>query len=413
MNTEIKNKLAELFLEIEIEGYQHTAQYPYKMFGRILKRKQIKEELDKNPLIVEEWYKLLKYFKIHGLNIQKKKKSDTIENTIYAFLHYALLEPTNSMVPYNTIKLRKIEKSSYYENEKLKVIKPKSRNKYLNKKNNKKVLSLKDKINNNIETENIFKDKVNISNNTFIKNCKNPNCINGYIKTDNGVKYCECYLKEMIYTKFKNAGIPKNYFKYNFLETESLQVFLKSFGAEASSNEPKDINKFLINYNKNIERIFEEGWNLTISGPLGSGKTTVAAICGKIALMNNKSVLYAEGQNLRKIWTGQKLTPHLEILKNKLTEVDLLIIDDFGQEFISSKSEYQMSELDLLFRERITRNKPYIITTNALEEDIKLRYSERIYSLLQKNNLFFTIYSSKDLRKNDNLQKAEFLTNNC
>ena len=82
-------------------------------------------------------------------------------------------------------------------------------------------------------------------------------------------------------------------------------------------------------------------------------------------------------------------------------EVDFLILDDLGQEFISLTSEHQIAEMDLLFRKRIAEKKNTIITTNSSQEKIKERYKERIYSLLQKRTVHIKIFTEQDFRSKE------------
>ena len=63
-------------------------------------------------------------------------------------------------------------------------------------------------------------------------------------------------------------------------------------------------------------------------------------------------------------------------------DVDLLIIDDLGTEFINSFTE---AELFRIINSRILSEKSMIISTNLLLNDIKSTYSERILSRLLGN----------------------------
>lgn len=237
-------------------------------------------------------------------------------------------------------------------------------------------------------------------------NCDNPKCINGFIqKEDGSMEYCSCYLKDIFLVKMKKSNIPEEYFDINKVDNTNLKCLQKPYGANISYSKIIDINEFLNKYEQNINKIVTEGWNLILEGPTGVGKTTVACLCGKIALKNKNSLYFIESQKLRKIWVENN--PEYEEIKNKIYKTDFLIIDDLGAEYNNTSSDFQLSELDLLIRSRISTKKITIITTNANEEDIKNRYKERIFSLLQKRNIHIIMHRSNDIR--NNIEIPDFL----
>lgn len=231
-------------------------------------------------------------------------------------------------------------------------------------------------------------------------------CNSGYIVSDSGkIAYCDCYLKEIIKTKYRNSGIPDVYGKYNCIDDNLIDFcFIKTFGSENCKNIL--LSDFIKTYKNNFKSLFNDSWNLLIEGSVDSFKTTVSCILGKEYIKNNYSVLFCEMQNLRKIWTGEKLTPQLQKYKEKIDSVDVLILDDFGNEYISYNSDFYMSQLDLLFRDRLSQNKIFIINTNLSQKQIENRYSSRIISLLSNKTIHLKIHSKKDIILDDGVPEC-------
>jgi len=66
-----------------------------------------------------------------------------------------------------------------------------------------------------------------------------------------------------------------------------------------------------------------------------------------------------------------------QLLKNAVYECDLLIIDDFGTEFITS---YTQAVLFDLLNTRILEKRPTVINSNLNLRDIRATYTDRISS---------------------------------
>lgn len=399
INIEHRNMLVELFHKIRIDGYTHDPNKSYQIFTSILKRKPIKENYD-----IETFKKVLEYFVEYGLTITLNDKKQTPEKAIYAFLQHAFRYPDVAMKPYNTIDLRDSNNNRVKEkDDSKKIIQPVSRNEYkkeFQKIGDKLLKEMEEHAKSGKPIDTGYHDEDYMESSGGIGCDK---CISGYIEVGNGVwDFCECYKRERFKVKMRNAGIPEEYFNIDNIEiNQGTIITRKMFGENNEMQKGININIMLNNYKNNIHKIKEEGWNLLFEGPTGSGKTTAACICAKHALKNNYSVLFVEVQNLRKIWTGESLTEQLNAIKQKMYEVDFLILDDLGQEFISLTSEHQITEMDLLFRKRIAEKKNTIITTNSSQEKIKERYKERIYSLLQKRTIHIKIFTEQDFRSKE------------
>lgn len=229
-------------------------------------------------------------------------------------------------------------------------------------------------------------------------------CLNGYITNAEGkLEYCVCYHKHNFNLKVKKSRIPKEYHHYRNLKVPNLRLGKKSYSDLNKPIEVDEPNEELIRIKNNFPTLLNMGWNFLIEGPTGTGKTTISTLIGKIAIRNNKRVLFLELEELRRMWTGEELPVDLQEAKKIIYSVDVLILDDLGKEFASDKSDYFIRNLDGLIRHRISEKKMCIYTTNINQNDITARYDTRITSLLKKQMVHYVLHKKVDLREETGL----------
>lgn len=387
VNIEDRDKLVDLFSKIKIENYDHDTGAEFALFTRLLKLKSVRENYD-----IDKFCDILQFYIDNGLrfneNLSTKKD---ISAKIYSFLTYCFSHYENAKNENNTILKGKTKRENHIieaqsaeqSEENLKFIK-------------------EDILRGMQESIDKQEDISNYEDPDMIKNgigCEK--CISGYIqRKDGGWGFCDCYIKELLKTKYKKSGIPEKYLKYANVDDSLVELCaLKNYSKEKEEFKGIALSTYIDKYKKNLKSLIFDGWNLIIEGPTGTLKTTTACIIGKEAINQNYSVLFLQTQKLKEIWLRQEN----EILKQKLYDVDVLILDDFGQEFLSGNSDYQLSELDCLLRNRMSETKSTIITTNATKEQIEKRYSNRIASLLNTKMMHLFIKTKQDLRKKENL----------
>lgn len=196
--------------------------------------------------------------------------------------------------------------------------------------------------------------------------------------TDDG-KRCKCH--KMLILKFmsENSNLTEHMLRQNF-ESFNLSLFKGQ-----SEKTPGDVLKVMTKLCEKAMKFSEEfektGENLLIQGNAGTGKTFLASCIANRALERGKSVYYQSAYRLFEMFENAKFnhsTEESEALQY-VYDVDLLIIDDIGTEFIT---QYTAATFFNILNTRINAGKSTIITTNLSLENIDGIYSTRVTSRL-------------------------------
>jgi DNA replication protein DnaC len=118
---------------------------------------------------------------------------------------------------------------------------------------------------------------------------------------------------------------------------------------------------------ENIDGHLNAGQGLWFMGKVGTGKTTLAMLVSKAALEAGRSVaIYSLPRLLNEIReTHRPDRSHVDLL-DRLTEVDLLHVDDVGAE---RTTDWVLEELYSIVNARYEDSRSMVITTNILERD--------------------------------------------
>jgi DNA replication protein DnaC len=118
-------------------------------------------------------------------------------------------------------------------------------------------------------------------------------------------------------------------------------------------------------YAATIEDQLEAGRGLWFMGPPGTGKTTLAMLVSQAALKTGRSVaIYSLPRLLNEIRdTHRAERSHVDLL-DRLTEVDLLHIDDVGAQ---RTTDWVLEELYSIVNGRYEDERSIVITTNILD----------------------------------------------
>ena len=142
--------------------------------------------------------------------------------------------------------------------------------------------------------------------------------------------------------------------------------------------------------------LLTDSFNVTMYGKSGTGKTSLAiAMLTKIHEESDKSIMIVSTAELSSLladqYTYQKTKEKLDDLKRALTEVDVLLLDDFGTEggIISDLKPVRRDLQNYLYQVangRFQGKKTTIITTNNVDKHFVQMYDPKIISRLVTKN---------------------------
>ena len=195
----------------------------------------------------------------------------------------------------------------------------------------------------------------------------------GYI----GNEKCHCFKQQIISLLYKQSNIQdmlsENNFaslSYDFYEGEDLLHF---------KNAVKTCKDFIDCFNSGYHNLF-------FYGTVGTGKSFLSGCVAKELMDLGHSVIYFSStglfEKLSQISFDYHAKDELADLYEDLYSCDLLIIDDLGTELTTN---FSSSQFFACLNERILRKKSTIISTNLSLQELRDRYSDRIFSRITSN----------------------------
>ncbi len=142
----------------------------------------------------------------------------------------------------------------------------------------------------------------------------------------------------------------------------------------------------------------EGSGNLLLCGPSGLGKTLMASSIANAVAAKGYLSIYKSSYKLFQFMEDYKFSKidrdTYGVTYDSLYDCDLLVIDDFGTEFITS---YTQSAFFDLLSTRLDCGKSIVISTNLPLEKISEIYQERVMSRL-KNEFEVLRFAGEDIR---------------
>ncbi len=213
-----------------------------------------------------------------------------------------------------------------------------------------------------------------------------PDCRDtGYIDG----KKCHCFRQAEISLLYEQSNISQllekenfSTLSYDYYQGEDLARFRSA--AEASK-------KFARNKDFDYHNLF-------FYGTVGTGKSFLSGCIAKEMIENGRSVIYFSAvrlfETLSQISFDHKSKEDLHNMHHDLYQCDLLIIDDLGTELTNN---FITTQLFSCLNERHIRRKPTIISTNLSLEELRNRYSDRIFSRIMSNYQIYKL-TGPDIR---------------
>ena len=205
-----------------------------------------------------------------------------------------------------------------------------------------------------------------------IYNC--PHCRDtGYITSEDGRKQkCSCFRQREISVLYSQSHIQDLVARENFstLSTDYYQGDdLRHFESAVDL-----CREFIKNFNKDYR-------NILFYGTVGTGKSFLSGCIAKELMDMGCSVIYFSASGLFDLFARYSFDYREKAAFQDFCEdiysCDLLIIDDLGTEITNT---FIASQLFSCLNERSLRQKSVIISTNLSLEEIRDRYSDRIFS---------------------------------
>lgn len=199
--------------------------------------------------------------------------------------------------------------------------------------------------------------------------CKDTGFIDG--------EKCHCFKQAIMNTLYEQSNIRE------ILLEESFE------NASFEYQQGEDLTRFrnaLSNSQKFVENFDLDYQNILFYGTVGTGKSFLSNCIANALIQKGHSVIYfSAGDLFAKIseFTFQKSgKDNLQNPYDDLYNCDLLVIDDLGTELTN---QFVIAQLFSCLNERHLRRKATVISTNLPMEDLRDRYSDRIFSRIISN----------------------------
>lgn len=206
-----------------------------------------------------------------------------------------------------------------------------------------------------------------------------PNCQDtGYIETGDGLKEkCSCFRQQEISLLYEQSNIQEMIASENF-STLSYEYY-----------QGEDLARFekCVKICQNFVQNFKQDYhNLFFYGTVGTGKSFLSGCIARELLQQGHSVIYFSSSGLfdtlARYSFDMKAKEALYNFYRDIYNCDLVIIDDLGTEVTNS---FVTSQLFACLNERHLRKKSTVISTNLSLEELRDRYSDRVFSRITSN----------------------------
>ena len=200
----------------------------------------------------------------------------------------------------------------------------------------------------------------------------------GFVTDESGLKKkCHCFRNQEITLLYDQSNIRE------IIGTENFSTLSYAF------YHGEDLDRFqkAVNICKDFVQNFKQDYhNLFFYGTVGTGKSFLSGCIANELLQKGYSVIYFSACRLFETLAHYSFNNHLKEalydFYDDLYKCDLVIIDDLGTEMTNS---FVASQLFSCLNERHLRKNATIISTNLGLEELRDRYSDRVFSRITSN----------------------------
>lgn len=221
-----------------------------------------------------------------------------------------------------------------------------------------------------------------------------------------GREKCHCFKQAL------TLALSDNSLLSNLLERENFSTFSYSYYDNTVADPQLNITPLqnirnVVETAKSFTAQFDAGFqNLLIYGNTGVGKTFLTNCIAKELIDSAHHVVYLTAFRLYEAFREHqnfKSDEKDSTLFRYIFDCDLLIIDDLGTEIPNA---FTNTSLYTCLNERLDAKKSTLISTNLSLEQLRERYSERIFSRITGNYTFLKLIG-KDIRLQKRIQELK------
>lgn len=193
-------------------------------------------------------------------------------------------------------------------------------------------------------------------------------------------KLCSCLQHEITAIALKEANLSEVLAGQTF-ENFKLSYYSDEYVEEYGCSPRENMQAILSECRSFVQNFDASQENLLLCGSCGLGKTFLSSAIANELIKQGRDVLYVSCNALFPILEdmhfGRDVSAEAEYIVKKLSECELLIMDDLGSEFVT---QFTCAELFRIINTRIILDKKMIISTNLNRSMLKNTYNERIAS---------------------------------
>lgn len=199
----------------------------------------------------------------------------------------------------------------------------------------------------------------------------------GHISVKGGREKCQCFRQKEIALLYEQSNIQE------IIEKENFSTLSFEYYEGEDRRRFQEAVRISLDF---VQNFIQDYQNLFFYGTVGTGKSFLSGCIARELLVAGHSVIYFSSAGLFDLLARYSFDPKSkEILYGFYSDLynsDLIIIDDLGTEVTNS---FVTSQLFGCLNERILRKKATIISTNLSLEELRDRYSDRIFSRISSN----------------------------